>query len=300
MTLLVVFLGFAPGIVYLVLIRRLDKYEREPWRMVLGVFALGAGAVIPAGIGETLLLGDPGRYLREDSGPLPGGLLGLFFICFLVVGPVEELLKFLAVRLTVFRSREFNEPMDGLVYAAASALGFASLENVFYILKLGAGIIVARALFATLGHLFFSCLWGFPLGMAALRSKRAGRSVLWGLLGAMFLHGLYNYFLLTQSPLVLAVIPLMLLLGRRTWRGIKEYQRISPFREGALRLLVRCPHCTRLTPEGASFCTACGGRIEYLPAGIQTYCGRCQRPLAAEVECCPFCGYRLKAEEEGR
>ncbi len=299
MTILIAFLGFAPGIVYLVLIRRLDKYEREPWRMVLGVFALGAGAVIPAGVVENLLLGDLGRYMREDARALPGGLLGLFFICFLVVGPVEEIFKFLAVRLTVFRSRQFNEPMDGLVYASASALGFASLENVFYVLELGAGVMVGRAVFSTLGHLFFSCLWGFPVGMVALRAGRARRSVLWGLLGAMFLHGLYDYFLFTRSPLVLAVIPLMLLLGRMTWRRVKEYQRISPFREGTLRLLVRCPHCGRLTPEGGSFCTACGERIEYLPAHIQTYCGRCQRPLPAEGDFCPFCGYQLKAEEEG-
>ena len=54
--------------------------------------------------------------------------------CFLVIGPREEIAKFLAVRLFVYRNKEFNEPLDGIIYAAAAALGFASLENMLYVI----------------------------------------------------------------------------------------------------------------------------------------------------------------------
>ena len=59
-----------------------------------------------------------------------------------IVGPVEETSKFLAIRLAVYRSLHFEEPMDGLVYGAAASLGFASLENLIYVLSYGPEVMI--------------------------------------------------------------------------------------------------------------------------------------------------------------
>ena len=122
----------------------------------------------------------------------------LFLVSFVVVGPIEELCKYAAVRFSVYRSAEFNEPLDGLVYSSAAALGFASLENVFFTIQNGPAVMLVRAPLSTLGHVFFAAMWGYSLGVHRLGIARRG-TVGRGLFASMFLHGLFNFVLLTQN-----------------------------------------------------------------------------------------------------
>jgi RsiW-degrading membrane proteinase PrsW (M82 family) len=69
-----------------------------------------------------------------------------------VVGPVEELCKFGAVRLGVYRSLYFDAPIHGLVYSVTASLGFASLENLFYVFQYGPEVMLLRDPLATLGR----------------------------------------------------------------------------------------------------------------------------------------------------
>src|SRR5436309_1089760 len=119
-----------PGIIWLALLYRTDKYEPEPKRAVALTFVLGILAIIPAFLGERL--GDHiYPYLRAVDAvtSTPDGIsmspVPLAIGCFLIIGPCEELAKFLSVRLVMYRSREFDEPLDGIIYASAAALGFA-------------------------------------------------------------------------------------------------------------------------------------------------------------------------------
>lgn len=116
----IILVSFAPGIFLVWFFVRLDKTRPEPLRLIVGTFALGCIATIPAGfleelfsIGELLVEENP-NFLHLSAGML------------LVVGPVEELCKFAAVRFGAYRSLHFDEPLDGLVYAAVASLGFAS------------------------------------------------------------------------------------------------------------------------------------------------------------------------------
>lgn len=61
-----------------------------------------------------------------------------------LVGPAEELGKFAVVRLIPYRSLYFDESKDGLVYGAASSLGFASLENLVYMLTIGPEVLIVH------------------------------------------------------------------------------------------------------------------------------------------------------------
>src|SRR5581483_5063893 len=101
-----------PGVIWLALLYRTDKYEPEPKRLVALTYVLGVIAIVPAFIGERL--GDRlYPYLRavDAVAAMPEGLLSidplpLAIGCFLIIGPCEELAKFLAVRLVMYRSRE--------------------------------------------------------------------------------------------------------------------------------------------------------------------------------------------------
>ena len=118
-----------------------------------------------------------------------------------VVGPAEEVSKFLAVRLGPYRSLYFDEPRDGLVYAAAASLGFASLENLFYILSFGPEVMIGRAPVSTLAHVIFGSFWGYGLGMQAQEGRRARRLWLWATLAvAAAVHGVFNILVFTLQP----------------------------------------------------------------------------------------------------
>ena len=103
--------------------RKMDKYEKEPERLIYLAFSAGIVATVPSVLLEMPL---------QMRGPSHPPLLEDLFLPFLWVGMVEESFKFLAVRLTVYRSSQFNEVMDGMIYIISAALGFAATENVGY------------------------------------------------------------------------------------------------------------------------------------------------------------------------
>jgi RsiW-degrading membrane proteinase PrsW (M82 family) len=134
------------------------------------------------------------------------GLAGSAAFFFIVVGPVEETVKMLAVRLYAYTDDRFDAVVDGTVYGAAAGLGFAFIENALYITRqadvsqlgfgleligAGGGITAVRAL-AGPGHVIYSAFAGYYLGLAKFNPENRGPIVVKGLLIAAFVHGLYN------------------------------------------------------------------------------------------------------------
>jgi len=226
-----------PGLVWLWIFYRTDRYEPEPKRLVMLTFALGVLSIVPAFLGERLgeriypyltsIEASSAAPLGELTNPLP-----LFIGCFLIIGPCEELAKFLAVRLFIYRNREFDEPLDGIIYAAAAALGFASLENVFYVvdwthgLGIRWGMLGVRSFLALPGHVIFAATWGYALG----RKKFNPQYLVWPRLAAAAgLHGLYD-FLLMYPPTRPAIILFMTLMVPVLMREIRTLRNESPFK----------------------------------------------------------------------
>lgn len=128
---------------------------------------------------------------------------GILFY-YLIVGPVEETVKLLAVQTFAYRSDSFDAVIDGAVYGAVAGLGFAAIENALYISRVigeaspeanlfvtASGIATVRAL-AGPGHVIYSAIAGYYLGLAKFNSEYAGPIVIKGLLVAAFVHGTYN------------------------------------------------------------------------------------------------------------
>ena len=167
--LLIPVLGLAPGLLWLWLIYRGNKYRPDPKGLVIRTFLLGMVAIIPVVFVETALLlpyvfthiDQFKNFSMTDFNNLTIGQIA--YVSFVVAGVTEELFKFLAVRMTIYRSPYFDEPIDGLVYSSAAALGFASLENIGYLLSYGWQTALIRAPITTLAHVVFSAMWGYPL-----------------------------------------------------------------------------------------------------------------------------------------
>lgn len=178
-------LAVAPGIAIAVYVYFRDRYEREPLRLLVLTYVAGFLAVIPAALIEFLL-----------SSPLTGTvrLWDLAVRNFLVVGLTEEGMKFLALMLLAYRNAEFNEPFDGIVYAGMISMGFATAENILYVLSGGWVTAVARMFTAVPAHASFSILMGYFVGLEKF-GNRGGRYLALGLATAVLFHGLYDLFL---------------------------------------------------------------------------------------------------------
>lgn len=207
----IVGLAFAPALFWFWFFARRDR-NPEPAGLLLRTFAWGALMVIPAGLLQVFL---------ESIG---SSALGAGFgssLMLLLVGPIEEVSKFVAAR-NIVRNKAFDEPVDGLIYATAAALGFATLENVLYMLQNGASVILIRGPVSTLGHILFALPWGYAM---ALKRFQGGRWVIRrGLLLGALLHGLFNVFLIGGGTtgyewLLLPFIPLMIVM----WRLANQY-----------------------------------------------------------------------------
>ncbi len=131
-----------------------------------------------------------------------GPVLGMALFFYLIVGPVEEAVKLLAVRVFAYRSDSFDAVVDGAVYGAVAGLGFAAIENAIYIggtvaeaqagtFTAATGIATVRALVGP-GHVIYSAIAGYYLGLAKFNPQYAGPLVVKGLLVAAFVHGTYN------------------------------------------------------------------------------------------------------------
>jgi Predicted membrane protein len=134
------------------------------------------------------------------------GFVGLILFFFMVVAPIEESVKLLAVRLYAYTNDQFNSVLDGAVYGAMAGLGFAVIENALYIARqlpsggadlglgligVGGGITAVRAL-AGPGHVIYSAIAGYYLGLAKFNPGSRGPIVIKGLLLAAVIHATYN------------------------------------------------------------------------------------------------------------
>src|SRR5215470_3146 len=174
-----------------------SRYKRPAWRVLGVTFALGALATIPALVlnlvGQSLFIDFFGRAERSH-------ILTLLF----VVGPVEELLKLLVVYFYAYQRKEFDEPLDGVIFSATAALGFAAIENVFYLARNEPALVLLRGPLSNPGHALFSALWGLGLSKA-----KAAPNMLWrrlpvvarGFLMASLLHSLFDLLLLAAADI---------------------------------------------------------------------------------------------------
>ncbi len=191
---------FALSFAWLAFVRRFDRARPEPTWLVVATFALGGLSVVPAGLAEMAYAAatpwlDPSVVtLGGQAWALPIAIV----VFSLVVGVSEEGAKFLGAWSLARHRREFDEPIDGIIYGSAAALGFAAVENVKYfaIGRMSGVVIAVRAFVSVPAHLFFGAIWGYALGRQ-LVSKKV--SVLAFFVLAAVAHGTFDALLSTDG-----------------------------------------------------------------------------------------------------
>jgi RsiW-degrading membrane proteinase PrsW (M82 family) len=158
----------------------------------------------------------------------------LFLECLLIPGLIEESVKLLVVVVGVWWRRDFDEPIDGLVYGTAAALGFTFGEDWRYYVLHGADV---SRIFSIAAHPWFSCLWAAALGIARFQTWRRGLPlVLAGLAASALVHGVFDWCILaaelqpTLSWLRYFLGPLMIVLYLKMDWLIEAMHRRKPAR----------------------------------------------------------------------
>lgn len=212
----------ALGLAYL--IYRADHYAPENRRPLLWSLALGALLVAPA-------LWIEGEWL--DAWRSPGGWWATMLLSFVILAMTEETLKLMALLGYPYRRTFFDEPMDGIVYAAMIGMGFALAENTYYAWQFGWRTVLMRALTAVPAHAIFAVFMGYFVGRARFEAGRS-RLLSRAWLVAITLHGVYNFLFLQRAFtwLLSLVAPLLIVSAYLAYDLIRRQQRDSLLRHG--------------------------------------------------------------------
>ncbi len=185
-------LAVAPGIAICLYIYLKDMYNKEPRRFLLLSFFLGMVCIVPAIIIEVIAskLIDPhtkGSYFYTAVS------------AYLVVAFTEEICKFSMVRIFDYPRKAFDDPFDGIIYTVMVGMGFATLENIFYVQQHGFAVGIARMLFSVPAHATFAIIMGYYIGLAKFKKKNSSWYLFLGIFWATFFHGSYDYFLFLEQ-----------------------------------------------------------------------------------------------------
>lgn len=221
-------LATLPVPLYTTLILWIDRYEHEPrYLLFLSFLWGGTASIFAALIINTVVQETAGRFASS-----------------VISAPVVEEIGKAVILFAIFfvKSDEFNDVVDGIIYAAITALGFAMVENFSYygrafagLLPVGAtGVFIARGLQSPFLHPFLTSMTGIGLGLAAQTRNKFVRVVapVGGLCLAIFLHSLWNFsafagisgavYFLLMMPAFFVVLTIAALALRRERRIICE------------------------------------------------------------------------------
>lgn len=180
--------ALAPILILALYIYLRDKYEREPFRMLLAAILSGAFSVLPILWVETFLQSYDSFSHRWSAA----------YEAFIVAGFTEELFKYLVFLLLIWRSKDFNEKFDGIVYSVFISLGFAAVENILYVQQHGLQTGVVRAFTSVPAHASFGVLMGYWFGLARFYLKNRIPNLVFAFLFAFLAHGLYDFILMAK------------------------------------------------------------------------------------------------------
>lgn len=221
-------LALAPVLAIMWFIYLKDKYEPEPIKHILISFILGCLSVIPALALEFSL----GAVFPENN----MDVMTTAIWAFLIVAGSEEFCKYFMLQWYAFRQKEFDEPFDGIVYGVMVSLGFAAVENIFYVMDGGLGVGLLRMLTAVPAHASFGVIMGYYFGLAWQHKDQAWKYKLRGLLAAVALHGAYDFFLMQNNIPAFGLFSFvgLFIAIKLSLKAIRMHQNGSPFHPNVL------------------------------------------------------------------
>lgn len=201
-------IAITPAIIGISAIYLSDRVDREPLKLLLLTYILGALSVIPSIFVEEVL----------SKFNVFNGTLGAFYNAFIVAGLTEEYFKRLAITKLAYKTSYFNEKLDGIVYGVFAALGFATVENIIYVVFTYTNnpfIGLYRGIFSVPAHGVFGITMGYYLSLSRFDTdkNRKRANFIKSFFMPVLLHGIFDFILMANIPeLTMLFIPYVLFL----------------------------------------------------------------------------------------
>ncbi len=182
-------LVIAPGLAICHYIYFKDKINKEPVGSLVVCFLLGIISTIPALLLESFF----GKPLHNLLGY---GVPAIAAKAFGLIAVSEELSKYIMIRWYAYPKKSFDEPFDGIVYAIMTGMGFATFENIGYVLSNGMSTGIIRMFISVPAHAAFAVMMGYYLGLAKFYPNKKPYYLFLSILLPVLFHGSFDFFLL--------------------------------------------------------------------------------------------------------
>ena len=282
-------LALIPVIGLLLFIYFKDKKEKEPVGLLIGLFFAGLGSVIPAIILEAI-----GQLILDAVIPYESALKGVL-LAMIIVGPAEEMGKYVCLRLITWKNKHFDYSYDAIVYAVFTSLGFAAIENVGYVYSGGLSTALMRMFTAVPGHTCFAVFMGYFYSKAKYASITGNKADYkkynaLSMIIPIIVHGVYDAIVLggtTTEEIILAGVSMLLWIVYVIVMFIFAFITVLKSSKNDF-CIVSLPGAVQTIYNPAFLGTwTCGcGTVNQL-----NFCSKCgsQRPIA-DTWTCPGCG----------
>lgn len=218
-----IIIAITPGIALAMGLYLTDRYDREPVRLLLRLFLYGMLAAVPTIVVE--------RFLSNVN--IFRGILSAAWTAYIVAGFTEEFFKRLVVMRLAYHHYAFDEKLDGIIYCAYSALGFATIENLMYVLSgydADPYIGLYRGVLSVPAHMLFAITMGYYLSLAKFSPDKESRRRFFSLslVMPMLFHGTFNFILMSRIHLLMILfIPFVIYMWFVNLRRLNRYYQES-------------------------------------------------------------------------
>lgn len=206
--------AIAPGLALFSYFYLRKQIAKEPSRTLFHTFIYGAVMTFPI-----LFI----QHVFEEEHVFHNE----FFRNALFTSGLEEFFKWIVLFILVYKTIEFEDAYDGILYGASVSLGFATVENILYLLSFGLDTAFIRALLPVSSHALFGVVMGYYLGKAKFTAtEEKSKWIAVALFAPFGLHALYNTILISYDYWLYLMIPFMLFLW---WFGLTRVKYAHTF-----------------------------------------------------------------------
>lgn len=200
-------LAMAPGLALFSYFYLRKQIANEPSRTLFHTFVYGAMMTFPI-----LFI----QHVFEEESVFSN----VFFRDVVFTSGLEEFFKWLILLIAIYHHVDFEDAYDGILYGASISLGFATVENILYLLTYGTDIAFVRALLPVSSHALFGVVMGYYIGKAKFaKVSTVNMYLFFAFLAPYSLHFIYNGIYLVRELSLYLMIPFMLFLW---WFALKK------------------------------------------------------------------------------
>lgn len=257
---ILLFLAIIPVTLILLYVYSKDR-NKEPTKLLVKLFVFGIiSTFLTVAISEVLEVFIP--FFGYETDELSG--LELFFSVFIGIALVEEFSKWLMAYLIGYKSEEFDEVYDSIVYAIFVSLGFAFFENLLYVLYNQSLVVgLFRGILSVPGHACYALYMGYYLSLAKIFSRKGRfdlekKYLVLSVVVPTILHGIYDYCILSKMDILLLVFVVFI-----AFLYYFSIRRLKLLASDTTKLVLKNKYCKNCgAPVKGDFCSNCGTRQE--------------------------------------